>query len=92
MGGALAGSESFGHSFDWRDDLGAYMVIIEKKSMDVVFQGTIPSMSTYHFAGAYEETAAVPAPARAADEVGDCLLYTSPSPRDQRGSRMPSSA
>ena len=28
-------------------------------------------------------------------EVGEyllCLLYTSPSPRDQRGSRMPSSA
>ena len=24
--------------------------------------------------------------------VIDCLLYTSPSPRDQRGSRMPSSA
>ena len=24
--------------------------------------------------------------------VGICLLYTSPSPRDQRGSRMPSSA
>ena len=24
--------------------------------------------------------------------VMDCLLYTSPSPRDQRGSRMPSSA
>ena len=24
--------------------------------------------------------------------VRDCLLYTSPSPRDQRGSRMPSSA
>ena len=27
---------------------------------------------------------------RALDEF--CLLYTSPSPRDQRGSRMPSSA
>ena len=26
------------------------------------------------------------------DEVTGCLLYTSPSPRDQRGSRMPSSA
>ena len=26
------------------------------------------------------------------DEVKACLLYTSPSPRDQRGSRMPSSA
>ena len=25
-------------------------------------------------------------------EVLGCLLYTSPSPRDQRGSRMPSSA
>ena len=28
----------------------------------------------------------------AAEQSGDCLLYTSPSPRDQRGSRMPSSA
>ena len=26
------------------------------------------------------------------DDVRSCLLYTSPSPRDQRGSRMPSSA
>ena len=26
------------------------------------------------------------------DELTSCLLYTSPSPRDQRGSRMPSSA
>ena len=26
------------------------------------------------------------------DEHNHCLLYTSPSPRDQRGSRMPSSA
>ena len=26
------------------------------------------------------------------EEDEDCLLYTSPSPRDQRGSRMPSSA
>ena len=24
--------------------------------------------------------------------IDNCLLYTSPSPRDQRGSRMPSSA
>ena len=26
------------------------------------------------------------------NQDGSCLLYTSPSPRDQRGSRMPSSA
>ena len=30
--------------------------------------------------------------ARAIPEHLACLLYTSPSPRDQRGSRMPSSA
>ena len=29
---------------------------------------------------------------KAGKKAGDCLLYTSPSPRDQRGSRMPSSA
>ena len=27
-----------------------------------------------------------------AERIRPCLLYTSPSPRDQRGSRMPSSA
>ena len=36
---------------------------------------------------------AEPAAAAAAPEKGDnCLLYTSPSPRDKRQSRMPSSA
>ena len=34
---------------------------------------------------------ALVAPLAMAD-IKDCLLYTSPSPRDQRGSRMPSSA
>ena len=28
----------------------------------------------------------------ARSNINNCLLYTSPSPRDQRGSRMPSSA
>ena len=37
-----------------------------------------------------EEPAAQEAPEEPAEEP--CLLYTSPSPRDQRGSRMPSSA
>ena len=31
-------------------------------------------------------------PPTANGQPGTCLLYTSPSPRDQRGSRMPSSA
>ena len=33
-----------------------------------------------------------PAPVLVWAHGGACLLYTSPSPRDQRGSRMPSSA
>ena len=33
-----------------------------------------------------------PNAAKAKEAKGSCLLYTSPSPRDQRGSRMPSSA
>ena len=35
---------------------------------------------------------AIPMYHRAIHGVDGCLLYTSPSPRDQRGSRMPSSA
>ena len=31
-------------------------------------------------------------PSAAQKQFPNCLLYTSPSPRDQRGSRMPSSA
>ena len=38
-----------------------------------------------------EEVAAEEVVAEAEEEI-TCLLYTSPSPRDQRGSRMPSSA
>ena len=45
-----------------------------------------------------DEGLAAPARAQSAEELANfarpsnCLLYTSPSPRDQRGSRMPSSA
>ena len=41
----------------------------------------------------YVNTQALPnAPGPEYGELVSCLLYTSPSPRDQRGSRMPSSA
>ena len=39
-----------------------------------------------------EKMVKVPLDSAAIDMCGTCLLYTSPSPRDQRGSRMPSSA
>ena len=38
------------------------------------------------------DPAQAPIELRSAAVNEDCLLYTSPSPRDQRGSRMPSSA
>ena len=31
-------------------------------------------------------------PTKSTDEIRNCLLYTSPSPRDRQKSRMPSSA
>ena len=42
------------------------------------------AVASWHTMGRYEELAKV--------RFENCLLYTSPSPRDQRGSRMPSSA
>ena len=41
---------------------------------------------------ASQDIQVLPAPAPTIDVPTLCLLYTSPSPRDQRGSRMPSSA
>ena len=46
--------------------------------------GTIPSKALKFAIGGYTEAMNHP--------IISCLLYTSPSPRDQRGSRMPSSA
>ena len=40
----------------------------------------------------YHETGIAINPENSISEGNFCLLYTSPSPRDQRGSRMPSSA
>ena len=40
----------------------------------------------------FEELQALLTEAQRDNRCNPCLLYTSPSPRDQRGSRMPSSA
>ena len=40
----------------------------------------------------YDRVIATPDMMGVVGRLGNCLLYTSPSPRDQRGSRMPSSA
>ena len=63
-----------------------YMAIADRLDLNVVGVG-LPG----HFVVRHD-----PATGNAKDategQLIDCLLYTSPSPRDQRGSRMPSSA
>ena len=49
-----------------------------------------PTVSDYRELFGQIDAAIVATPTRMHYEI--CLLYTSPSPRDQRGSRMPSSA
>ena len=41
---------------------------------------------------AYDQIDGAPEEKARGITISTCLLYTSPSPRDQRGSRMPSSA
>ena len=53
---------------------------------------TINEMSIVNNAGESIPVVAVKLNAGANNVTPTCLLYTSPSPRDQRGSRMPSSA
>ena len=55
-----------------------------------------PNLATGFIPGAQifdiDEVADLSSPMKHMLPSKDCLLYTSPSPRDQRGSRMPSSA
>ena len=48
--------------------------------------------STEKFTGTMDVQDKLKFPEKKLEEYLSCLLYTSPSPRDQRGSRMPSSA
>lgn len=54
MAGALSGTSSFGHAFQWQEGMNAWMVVMQKSDLSVVHTKEIPPMSTYHFAGAYE--------------------------------------
>ena len=51
--------------------------VLPRQSSKVLPKTVAVALSTFLMIAAYAES---------------CLLYTSPSPRDQRGSRMPSSA
>ena len=50
------------------------------------------SLDTVELVMALEEEFETEIPDEEAEKITSCLLYTSPSPRDQEASRMPSSA
>ena len=58
----------------------ADLTVEERNLLSVAYKNTIGSRRT-----AWRALSSI-------EKKEDCLLYTSPSPRDQRGSRMPSSA
>ena len=76
---------------------------IEKRYLALIPAGLLPANATlsdrlvkneslHRMQVIPENAAAVPNEKNALLSYQTCLLYTSPSPRDQRGSRMPSSA
>ena len=60
------------------------------KDVVLVERSELTSGSSWHAAGGFHTLNGDPNVAKL--QAYTCLLYTSPSPRDQRGSRMPSSA
>ena len=62
----------------WRDDMDEFSSLAAASVASSASQSPVEAL-----AASMHATSA---------STGDCLLYTSPSPRDQRGSRMPSSA
>ena len=58
------------------------------------FSGNISISGNVDFTGSLLQNGSpfVTLPTQDASNLGSCLLYTSPSPRDKRQSRMPSSA
>ena len=62
------------------------------RSSSLLCVDTIEVHGTHLLTASQVEQAAKVVKGQPLARVNTCLLYTSPSPRDQRGSRMPSSA
>ena len=92
-------SLSRGQASDW-DSVGAAADVVEARAdteLDAVWLATVlatdaalqfRTRGATFLNGHFDQLANT----RFVDLLERCLLYTSPSPRDQRGSRMPSSA
>ena len=67
----------------------------DSNSVDEIIESVQPDLVLFDAAGRaanFQKAKAVGAKVTFISQHKNCLLYTSPSPRDQRGSRMPSSA
>ena len=82
----LPWEDRFKHTF-WKARVAAYECVVKeaKLSEDIASSACLKTF------GECRRESAAPDPA-SRRRPGDCLLYTSPSPRDMRRSRMPSSA
>ena len=69
-------------------------IIGPQDCLKVIDQGSDDTVNAVNIRRFFERTTAVATTTRTREAtlIQTCLLYTSPSPRDQRGSRMPSSA
>ena len=66
---------------------------LAKKGLNPIYQGDPPtSESDYNSRITFPDGETAPSWSEIQVGVASCLLYTSPSPRDKRQSRMPSSA
>ena len=77
----------------WRlgDDADTSPAHVQAKIESCLEQG-ITTMDQADIYGGYEAEEILGHAFKAAPHLKDCLLYTSPSPRDRQKSRMPSSA
>ena len=73
---------------DWITPAGETFEIIEWKLIDISYHTDISTSDAVEYINDMMEKQ----PSELTDQVYDCLLYTSPSPRDGLLSRMPSSA
>ena len=72
------------------DPLGTF---VEAEGLTLILDVASAKSAQLPFEGTYKRiTLSVHSSLDAVGLTAACLLYTSPSPRDQRGSRMPSSA
>ena len=80
--------ESAAYEVDGKMHQGSHL---ENMREGVAVTLTANAEAGFHISGC-EDLVIVRFPHCSMEYLNDCLLYTSPSPRDQRGSRMPSSA